>query len=193
TYPVLNIDTSKIKITCGSKFYYPSVKYMDDSKRKFKLIFNWQEDSIYQVKFDSLSFISFLPELKHDSTSIKFTVPNKSKAGGIKLKLILPGNKDLYLLVLKDSRGTAIKEVKINETTEIDFGLFLPATYKIELIEDRNKNGKWDTGNFYQNLQPEKIIKFAKEISVRANWDSEEIWEPFNNSAEKKNNTTKTK
>jgi hypothetical protein len=43
------------------------------------------------------------------------------------------------------------------------------------------------------DLQPEKIIKFAKDISVRANWDSEEIWEPFNNSAEKKNNTTKTK
>jgi hypothetical protein len=193
TYPVSSIDTSKIKITCGSKFYNASVLYTDDSKRKFKLIFDWLEDSIYQVRFDSLTFKSFLPELKHDSTSIKFTVPNKSKAGGIKLKMILPGNEDSYLLLLKDSRGTTIKEVKINESTEIDFGLYLPANYKIELIEDKNRNGKWDTGNFYLDLQPEKIIKFAKDISVRANWDSEEIWEPFNNSAEKKNNTTKTK
>jgi hypothetical protein len=107
--------------------------------------------------------------------------------------MIFPGNENSYLLLLKDSRGKTIKEVKINESIEIDFGLYLPANYKIELIEDKNRNGKWDTGNFYLDLQPEKIIKFAKDISVRANWDSEEIWEPFNNSAEKKNNTTKTK
>ena len=193
SYPILSFDTSKIKIICRDKIYYPSVKYTDKSMRKLKLIFPWQEDSTYIVRFDSLALMGFFPELKHDSLSIKFSVPNKAKAGGIKIKMVLPGTQDFYLLHLKDSKGAIIGERKLNESSEIDFGLFLPSNFKLELIEDKNNNGKWDTGNFYLNIQAEKIIKFAKEISVRANWESEEIWQPFDNPSDKKNNKLKNK
>jgi hypothetical protein len=191
TYPILSFDSTKISIVCREKTSNPSIEFLDDSKRKLKLIFPWQEDSTYTVKVDSLALKSYLNELKHDSLSVKFSIPNKAKAGGIKLKINLPSKEIYYLLYLKDSKGSVLRERKINESTEIDFGLFLPANYKIELIEDKNKNGKWDTGNFYLDLQPEKIIKFAKDISVRANWDSEEIWTPFDDSNSKKNSKEK--
>jgi|GEM_PF-3969695 len=41
-------------------------------------------------------------------------------------------------------------------------------------IEDKNRNKKWDTGNFLLKKQPENICYFAKEIELRANWEVEQ-------------------
>ena len=49
-----------------------------------------------------------------------------------------------------------------------------PGEYKIKVVEDRNKNGKWDTGNYSQNIQPERVFFFEKPISIRGYWDLEE-------------------
>jgi hypothetical protein len=38
---------------------------------------------------------------------------------------------------------------------------------------DTNKNGQYDTGDYYNKRQPETILQYAKEITVRANWDLE--------------------
>jgi hypothetical protein len=39
--------------------------------------------------------------------------------------------------------------------------------------EDQNLNGKWDTGDYWKHLQPEKIYTYSGEITLRANWDLE--------------------
>jgi len=47
-----------------------------------------------------------------------------------------------------------------------------PGKYTIELIEDRNENGTWDTGNFDLRYQPERKMIFVPE-NLRAGWDVE--------------------
>ena len=45
----------------------------------------------------------------------------------------------------------------------------LPAAYTIQLIEDWNGNGRWDTGNYFEKRQPEPI--FIKKLdSLKPNW-----------------------
>jgi len=51
-----------------------------------------------------------------------------------------------------------------------------PLEYKLRIIIDENKNGKWDAGNFYKKIEPEKIILFKSEegkysFPLRANWE----------------------
>ncbi len=48
-----------------------------------------------------------------------------------------------------------------------------PSNYTYRIIEDLNKNGRWDTGDFIKKLQPEKILT-KKNYSVRANWELRE-------------------
>jgi len=55
--------------------------------------------------------------------------------------------------------------------------LLLPGKYKLEAIEDKNANGRWDTGDFFKSLQPETVWKFGEEIEVRASWEIEKRWE----------------
>jgi len=38
---------------------------------------------------------------------------------------------------------------------------------------DANNNGKWDTGNYWKKLQPERVISRKQRLQIRANWDNE--------------------
>lgn len=51
-----------------------------------------------------------------------------------------------------------------------------PGQYRLKLIADENKNGKWDTGNYFKNQQPEKIIYYENPIKMRSGWDLDIEW-----------------
>lgn len=51
-----------------------------------------------------------------------------------------------------------------------------PSDYEIRVILDTNKNGVWDPGNYYERIEPERIIYYksaegTRSIPVRANWE----------------------
>ena len=48
--------------------------------------------------------------------------------------------------------------------------------YKIRIIEDKNQNQKWDSGNIETFTQAENIIFYPNKIQVRLNWDLEIVW-----------------
>ena len=56
------------------------------------------------------------------------------------------------------------------------FNYVNPAEYKIIVIVDKNNNHRWDAGNFYKKISPEKIILYKTidnkyTFPVRANWE----------------------
>ena len=48
--------------------------------------------------------------------------------------------------------------------------------YKLRLINDKNQNGKWDSGNLEKRIQAEEILFYPENIQIRSNWDLEVIW-----------------
>ena len=57
------------------------------------------------------------------------------------------------------------------ESREFEFRDLQPGRFKVRLIYDDNDNGKWDTGNFLQLLQPEEVYYFQNVIDAKANWE----------------------
>jgi hypothetical protein len=54
--------------------------------------------------------------------------------------------------------------------------VFAPGEYELRILNDRNKNGKWDPGEFFgKHLQPEivKPVISRRSITVKPNWDNE--------------------
>ncbi len=51
--------------------------------------------------------------------------------------------------------------------------LFNPGDYEIRILEDDNKNGVWDPGNYHLKLQPEKVFAIKQKINIRANWEND--------------------
>jgi uncharacterized protein (DUF2141 family) len=51
--------------------------------------------------------------------------------------------------------------------------LMKPAEYEVRVLYDRNRNGRWDTGNYWEKRQPEKVVARQQNMNIRANWDNE--------------------
>ncbi len=52
-----------------------------------------------------------------------------------------------------------------------------PGNYKLLVIEDRNKNGHWDTGDLFGKKQPERVIPFERTIMLKPGWENQEDFE----------------
>ena len=52
----------------------------------------------------------------------------------------------------------------------------LPNSYYVRLTLDTNGNGRWDTGNYAQHLQPEEVYYYPKALKLRRNWDVDQQW-----------------
>jgi hypothetical protein len=51
--------------------------------------------------------------------------------------------------------------------------LFEPGQYQLRVVYDANQNGRWDTGNYWQKLQPERVVAISQTFTVKPNWDNE--------------------
>ncbi|MDV7186246.1 Ig-like domain-containing protein [Lutibacter sp. TH_r2] len=144
------------------------------SENKQKLFFNFEKENDTQYKLE------LLPEAVTDmfsmvSDSLNFSFKTKKPEDFGKLFLNFTGTyKNAIIVELLDKNEKLIRIQKLNEPKEITFLLLDPKTYFIRVTLDENKNGKWDTGNFLEKQQPEKIIYFKKELIIRANWELSE-------------------
>ena len=80
------------------------------------------------------------------------------------------------ILQLLNSKDEAIMERMISGETKEKFSILNPGKYKFRLIMDDNQNGKWDTGRYIKHIQPEEVLIYDKEITLKANWEMEEVW-----------------
>ncbi len=154
------------------------VKFIFDSKdkalRKYLIKYKWKEDKKYELFFPPAA-VTDIFDLKNDSIKINFTTQLKSYFGNVAFTLkAAPAN---YVLQLTDDKGNTAIEKPATGNDKFSFGGLEPKSYGVRLVVDQNNNGKWDTGNYLQKRQPEKIILYPGKINVRSNWDMEVEWE----------------
>ena len=46
------------------------------------------------------------------------------------------------------------------------------------MLVDDNNNGQWDTGNYDEDLQPEEVYYYPREIECKEKWDVTLSWNP---------------
>jgi hypothetical protein len=68
--------------------------------------------------------------------------------------------------------GEKIIARKPANDTLVKFELLKPATYHVRILHDKNKNGKWDSGNYSKGIQPEIVERLPQEILIKANWEN---------------------
>ena len=73
--------------------------------------------------------------------------------------------------------GKVLKEIYVETSTkEISFPNLATGNYSLKSIFDVNNNKTWDTGNYLNNLQPEKVKLFEDKIEIKAGWDVDLTW-----------------
>lgn len=104
--------------------------------------------------------------------SVGYTIPLKLKREFGSVRIKATGFPDYcYFELLKDNQ--VVRRGKPNVQGELFFDDLLPGEYSQRVIDDANKNGKWDTGDLPLHIVPEDVRYFTNPIRIRSNWEVE--------------------
>ena len=51
-----------------------------------------------------------------------------------------------------------------------------PGSYSLKLIQDKDNNQYWSTGDIFNQIQPEKIFLYEGNINIKKNWTTSIKW-----------------
>ena len=118
-----------------------------------------------------IELFSFNPTDIIDSTEIVKDTTT-TEGGSLTLKTDFIGNVIVQLLrgnkVILQERFENISDFRLKNITT--------GEYVLRAFRDENKNGYWDTGNFKEKKQAEKMHYFTENITIRENWNLELDW-----------------
>jgi hypothetical protein len=176
--PVIKIDTSAIHMSVKVDTLWQDIPFlfMADSvlPRKYEILAEWEPEKEYQLKIDSAAIIG-LYGLHTNKVEQSVKVKKLDEYGTLLFNL--QGASPTSIVELLDNSGKVLRQQRITSENTADFYYLAPNTkYYIRLFDDRNGNGKWDTGNVEQGIQPEEVYYFPKVWEMKANFEFEETW-----------------
>lgn len=109
-----------------------------------------------------------------DSLLAEFSTAKEETVGTLMLNIAdVSGS---HIIQLLDEKDNPLQEKHIAGDTTLVFNHLRPLKYKIRAVVDENNNRKWDTGNYLLGIQPEQIIFYEEQITIRAAWELELNW-----------------
>ena len=177
-YPVEQLNNEFIRVEKDSVLVEYSIEKNTADDRQLDLTLNNYKEGEHSVTLLP-GAITSLYQQTNDTIVDYFTVVNTDYFCVLTLTITTDIVPDFNLILeLLDSKQEVIERRTINTFGEGNtFTKLPPGNYSFRLIFDENNNGKWDTGNYFENKQPEKILNYSKTLSLRSNWEVNETWE----------------
>ncbi len=177
--PISNIDDNKkISLNMDSSKISESITFQKTSNSTFLRITNFmklKENTNYHLFVPPATFTDFFG-LTNDTIKIDFKTREEKFYGSLKLKINVSEMQANYIVQLLDEKENIVRENAIQKPETLTYEYLYPKKYKLKIIVDENKNGKWDSGDYIKHLQPEKVIYNSELINVRSNWDLDLDW-----------------
>lgn len=176
--PIATIDQGGVRLEAKRDTLWVPIKDVpalqpvnDRNPMIYWLPFTVEPDSSYRLTIDSAAVASVYG-LHNDLLSKELKVKGLEEYANVYFKVNASGCAFVELL----SNGE-----KIERKVPVTGGAFEllnvnPGNYYLRLTIDANGNGKWDTGNYANHLQPEEVYYYPKKLKLRRNWDLDETW-----------------
>lgn len=177
-YPIAQVSSSSIDLlevvdTIKTPCKYEFVK-VENTDRIYQLNYNFKESTNYELFIPGGTFADIYGNT-NDTLINKFKTQSTDYYSTIKLRISNLKSRAVVQLYGKDKKP--VKELTIEQDGEVVFDYISPAIYTLKLYNDDNGNGKWDTGNFKELRQPERVYIFRDKIDVKPGWDLSYDWE----------------
>jgi uncharacterized protein (DUF2141 family) len=171
-------DTSRItlyEIVETKKKNIPYELIKDSTNlEKYTLHARLAEGKQYLLIADSASFGNIYDE-HIDSTAFRFSVRTTDSYS--KLTLNIQNCESDCIIQLLDKTEKLIAQQYINKDGNIVFPLLDPGTYRLRAIYDLNGDGRWTTGDFPTDRQPEPVSYYKDQIELKIGWDLVQDWD----------------
>jgi hypothetical protein len=181
--PIATFDTGLVTLTEDSVNVTNFSLLKDTStvgERSLLLKYRWHAGSKYQLILNDAAMIDIYGD-KNKRQGVNFEADKQGNYSQLTVKVTVPDETKQYVVELLDDQKNTVQSNVVTTSTSIVYKNFLTSKYRVRVVYDTNKNGRWDSGNVRQRKQPENIWNSEKEITLRANWEAEE---PINIPAE---------
>ena len=180
--PAIKFDTTAIQlaIVAEDKTTTPvKMSYVRDTLNmcRWEVKAPWKEKTNYRLYIPKES-ITDIMGYQNDSTVREFATYDPEKFATVSLNISGGNSKSRYILLLTDSSGKTIQELKDVTNGKYRFNYVSPGDIRLRIIEDTNGNGKWDAGDVISGLQPERAEAYFNDrgedvFTTKMNWDFE--------------------
>lgn len=171
---IRKIDKNKITLLDYDSSSIPFKISMDPiSRMRVLLEFDITDEMDYTFTALPNAFKSGYSET-NDTLLIPISFNSERDFGNLIVK-IRGLNSSNSILQLTNTKGEILEEI-FKADTVYNFPNLKAGNYGLKLISDDNKNKKWDSGDYYQKRQAEKVVIYNEAVGIRKNWDKEIIW-----------------
>lgn len=142
---------------------------------KYTLYHDWKEGERYKLTIDSAAVRGIYGNV-NKAVSNEFSVKKLEDYSTITFKLsgVPEGAQMVVELLNSQDKPVAAQPLVDNAAT---FTFVAPNTYYARAFVDTNGNGVWDTGSISEQRQPEDVYYMPKKLSLKKNWDMEQLWD----------------
>ena len=176
--PIASFDTAAIHLRQKVDTLWKDIPFdfEQDSVnlKRFNLYYDWEPTLEYEFSVDSTAFHGIYG-LFTDKIKQGFKV--RSLEEYAKITFVVTGAEPNAFVELLDAQDKVVRRRRVEEGGYADFYYLNPGKYSARLINDRNGNGEWDTGNFEKGVQPEEVYYYNQILEPKANWDLEQSWD----------------
>jgi len=176
--PLASLDTAAIHLysQIDTLWYRAPFEFhrCDSMLRRYELVVDWHPDTEYSLEIDSAAFVDI------------YGLASKPYKSGIKVKSLdqystlqmqLTGLDVKQMIAqLLNGNDQVVQEAPVEDDGSAQFYYINPGTYYMRAFVDRNGNGLWDTGNYDDNLQPEEVYYYPRDIEAKEKFDMTLQW-----------------
>ncbi len=172
----INSELISLDLKSDSTFISTDFKLVKDSLNPLILLIEAEilEKSDYRLVIQD-GFVVTKSGLSNTTDTLNFS--SSSTLEYSNLNLSFTDTNQNYIVQLISGEKVVAESNSIDGVCEFKF--LKPATYKIRAIKDLNDNGRWDTGDYDKQIQPEPVFYYPEEYEIRANWNHELDWNPI--------------
>lgn len=177
--PLEEVDTSHVHLYVHQpedSVWYPERYVLErQNALTYLLKAEWRPEMEYSFEVDSATFRTIYGT---PAKAMKVGLRVKSLDSYATLLITIMGmnGKNVVAQLLNES-GDVVKTTT-TKTGQVEFYYIKPGKYYLSIIDDRNGNGKWDTGEYAKKLQPEEVYYYPEAIECKAKWDVTFSWDP---------------
>ena len=143
--------------------------------RTYLLTHKWKAEGEYKIVADSMAAFDMYG--LHTNKSEK-SIKVKSMQSYSNLYFAITSVSDSAVVQLLDGSDKPVANAPVIDGGA-EFTYLKPGTYFARLYIDSNNNGKYDTGNYAQKLQPEEVYYYPQSLELRAFWNVEQSWDIY--------------
>lgn len=164
------LDTSRYQSVSQKEFSFDTLIRQISFKTKLNL--DPKEKKPRPVLLVGKSAFISIDQDSSKSQDVKIQIPNVEETGIVSVEIATKSKNFEVNMVSVDNKIL----YKFRDEKKHTFTYVKPAEYKIIITVDENNNGRWDAGDFYKKIPPEKVVIYKTienkySFPVRANWE----------------------